>query len=933
MYKFPTISKEEAAEYEEYDSNNDSSDSSTDEETVLLHDYWIKTQENLYGDKLYREYTPTMQRTFNYRLDNTLFAYDVEILIGFIKGIKGMMFHIDCLEAESSTIITRKVRFDAATVLDSSFINNLKIWITQGIVPTYVDLNNMVNSDAVHKSALEWKLDWCAIVTEIPMDEAMTVVIGSETLIPGYRTCVIDQSSHNISYNPTDCLFIILNEVTGKRYKPDDIKKQLFGDEKYNISKVSIRNRKRISAVAKIYNISLFVNDVRKDSKYIFNKDGMYPVKLVKHGSLIGLLYDDKGLDIPTPPKSPDNVYDIFYDLETIEIDDQTRVYCFSILCGNYLFTCCRRDVNFVEAILIDRLSSICNNKGKYYLHAWNGSRFDHQILMRVIQRTNYRLKHSVFNDAKELISAVISIQDSTVILRDPCKMFPCTLEEACATFGVDMSKDKLPVTHDEIQQNWNYIEKYESLISSYCEKDVIMLSKVVDKLVLLYEGEDMVYRNYFTRSMASYNRWYKSGVDKKIIDDLSYGPYKEIINDVRWEEIKSDCIAGRVEAYKGEYNNCNMIDVHSMYPSVCVSEYYPAGSYNIVSKRNKDKLGVYLVEINKHGHHVVIPERKKDIYNWINPGVGFKKWVTSVDLDMMDKVGYKYHMHKGIEWEHKTKDFFKDYMEVLIDKRSKADSIPKKQLYKDMATALTGNLIQKSFRTVHKIINKTDNTDQEIKLLSPYTELIGVYDIGDKKILELKPKKLTKSNEIEMQIKLLKECVSSRPTILTTYIYSYARYKLLDKWMEIESLGGKVIYCDTDSLIFNGVDINKITEIGDGLGKWGVEYSNCDAVIYRPKVYALKKGSQEKVRIAGVNKKAYTFTVDKEVYKLYKTACEGYTNEDLWNKITKHVKHYPCYDDIYQLLRGKVIVVFDWSFYKLYVGIKKRYNIKLIEG
>ena len=44
-------------------------------------------------------------------------------------------------------------------------------------------------------------------------------------------------------------------------------------------------------------------------------------------------------------------------------------------------------------------------------------------------------------------------------------------------------------------------------------------------------------------------------------------------------------------------------------------------------------------------------------------------------------------------------------------------------------------------------------------------------------------------------------------------FTYSYARKLLRDKWIELESKGCEVVYCDTDSLYFTNPNKVKISE------------------------------------------------------------------------------------------------------------------------
>jgi hypothetical protein len=96
-------------------------------------------------------------------------------------------------------------------------------------------------------------------------------------------------------------------------------------------------------------------------------------------------------------------------------------------------------------------------------------------------------------------------------------------------------------------------------------------------------------------------------------------------------------------------------------------------------------------------------------------------------------------------------------------------------------------------------------------------------------------------------------------------YITSYARLELLKGLREIHNKGGTVIYCDTDSIMFNGVD--SPLPIGKELGLWDEEKFDL-GVFRQAKGYLLcnKKDKEyeiEKVACKGVNTDfAYDFIV-----------------------------------------------------------------------
>lgn len=94
-------------------------------------------------------------------------------------------------------------------------------------------------------------------------------------------------------------------------------------------------------------------------------------------------------------------------------------------------------------------------------------------------------------------------------------------------------------------------------------------------------------------------------------------------------------------------------------------------------------------------------------------------------------------------------------------------------------------------------------------------------------------------------------------------YVTSYARLSLLEKIIAVHAKGGKLLYCDTDSIMFTGEDAKAALNFGDGLGKMSLE--TYDLGIYRAsKGYLLCEHVTSQVK------------TKKKEYKIKKVACKG---------------------------------------------------------
>lgn len=94
-------------------------------------------------------------------------------------------------------------------------------------------------------------------------------------------------------------------------------------------------------------------------------------------------------------------------------------------------------------------------------------------------------------------------------------------------------------------------------------------------------------------------------------------------------------------------------------------------------------------------------------------------------------------------------------------------------------------------------------------------------------------------------------------------YVTSYARLSLLEKIMSVYSKGGKLLYCDTDSIMFTGEVAKAALNFGDGLGKMSLE-------IYDLGVYRASKGYLMCEHVTSEVK------TRRSEYRIKKVACKG---------------------------------------------------------
>lgn len=97
----------------------------------------------------------------------------------------------------------------------------------------------------------------------------------------------------------------------------------------------------------------------------------------------------------------------------------------------------------------------------------------------------------------------------------------------------------------------------------------------------------------------------------------------------------------------------------------------------------------------------------------------------------------------------------------------------------------------------------------------------------------------------------------------LAAAITSKARIKLYKTMVEIEKKGGRMLYCDTDSVFVEFRD-----KVDDTVVKWDKDDSIYDEGVFAlPKTYALKKKNTEVIKIKGISKNSVKFEEFKEKF------------------------------------------------------------------
>lgn len=410
----------------------------------------------------------------------------------------------------------------------------------------------------------------------------------------------------------------------------------------------------------------------------------------------------------------------------------------------------------------------------------------------------------------------------------------------------------------DHRQSNISNIFKDDFIkkIKEYCENDVKVLIDLIDK---------------YNKALKNiYPRWYEknsiSSITLKIFEN-KYNEYK-IKTNLKYKEdilFRKGYFGGRCEIFGNPEDGEKIyhFDFKGMYSQI-MKEEFPTGEYKYSKEKKIEKIGFYYVKVISNMDIPVLPFRSED-----------------------GKLMFPNGEFWGLYWYEEIKYFIKRggivkeilYAYVFNDKKKTFNSFTSKM------SELREVNDQNKF--IFKLIN--NSLYGRMGMSAHDEKTIYTDEIGFKKIERTKDViKYSKINDA--YIVTIKEEVNEKVSINSNVIYasiitSKARIKLHKGFISVIESGGRVLYCDTDSIFSSykrNVDNEKHGEIFWDISKNDTEIK--DAVFAMPKMYAVRyKNNKDKITMKGLKKPDIKFEEFKD--KFYSNECVIFKEEQLTNK------------------------------------------------
>jgi len=400
------------------------------------------------------------------------------------------------------------------------------------------------------------------------------------------------------------------------------------------------------------------------------------------------------------------------------------------------------------------------------------------------------------------------------IYFRDSLRLLPMGLAKLTMELKVPHQKLHETINHNDITLiNYNTFPQ----LKTYLTHDVFGLLEVIQKFgqeVFKDLGIDIT--NCYTGASLSKKNFFKNYYDTK------FPVYK--LSDDNDKFIRDSYFGGRVECFQmGEVDKCYYYDFTSLYPDVG-RKYLPYGEpeivkFNKAKELDKDFFGWVecLVKTKNTKHipkHAVIKDDRL-----IFPI--FENW-TKINLfsEELDYEQYEYEFITGIKFKKSRikQKFFNDGFRNKA--KAKAEGNPAMaQAYKIIINSGYGFW---GLRTKDRdgVIICEPNSHEYMSYLNT-DKLVSIREQGDYVLCRIK--------------KDLDVCDFN--VSVAAAISSYARSKLHKMLTAIRKVGGKVYYCDTDSVICN-ININDYPNIkkkfqwdGDGT-ELGSLKNECDEYV-----------------------------------------------------------------------------------------------------
>ena len=532
---------------------------------------------------------------------------------------------------------------------------------------------------------------------------------------------------------------------------------------------------------------------------------------------------------MPVEAKVESKTKKIVFDIETIS---WIEPYSVGLYDGHRMLTFdgenCIQD--FLNAFLVHRYRG-------YNAYAHNGGKFDFSFILKELVQKKYCEQYQIKPmraGARIIQIEISSFADKTRngktkkeivhtwTLRDSFAMLPFALRKLTTNFGVANPKGDF----DHTKIHWGNWKELMPEWKPYLHNDCIGLFQVMD------QWEDYLINKYNTSLDRSITlAQLAMQIFRRQFLKMPIATYQ-----AQEDEIRKSYYGGRTEIFRMYGENLNYYDVNSLYPFVMKEFPMPVGTpiKSFIMKPEDFGVALAVVECPSSVKYPILPHRSPT-EKLTFPVGKWEGWYCTPELKKAKELGYKITIKYG--YKFKKANLFSDYIDILYKVKQKAKSGSVDYIAsKLLMNSLYGKFGQRRERESLTIFPKST---VDLTPVDFFGELPVFIEKSESKAKHILP-------------------------AIASFVTSYARlelYKVMEKAMK---KGGKIYYCDTDSVI---TDVklpcsDKLGAIKDELiDQGGIK----EGVFLLPKMYGIKTGTGDYIKCKGFPKNLFKFNVFKK--------------------------------------------------------------------
>ncbi len=492
--------------------------------------------------------------------------------------------------------------------------------------------------------------------------------------------------------------------------------------------------------------------------------------------------------------------------------------YCFAVIYNN------KKVVFYGLDCVVKALSWIFSNSSRDSVYYAHNLTFDGNIILNFIPLFyELSLRDTVLRRGDFYSMCLIS-SGKRIFFKCSAKILPLPLDDISYIFNIG---SKQFVDHSFANEKTINDVFFKNKIIKYCANDALLVVRFLEKIILSLKNF-IDFKNVYSMS----------GLSLKMFGDKFNSFNIPLFSTLEYDNlIRPAYYGGRCEVFGNLKKNeqCFHFDFSGMYTNR-LFENYPYGTYYI--DKNLffiDKPGFYYVSVFSDINFPILPFRDTSSGKLLFPNGSFEGLYWYEELLLFKKNGGVIEkVHYGVIFE-KTDYIFKDFG-VLCDNNRKISTYDK-VLWKLIPNSFIGRMGLKPDPEKTLIIKDSDYDPRSL-------DVICDKKINNNWIVRIKETKISSDQKNNV----------AYPAIIT----SKARILWWLSAQEVIKNGGRILYCDTDSIFAAFDKNNSPLDKLHGEVFWDSNKEDTmldDACFVSSKIYCISYAGQSKVKIKGVSR------------------------------------------------------------------------------